>query len=375
MTNYIITNGRIIKNDQISENKSIVVENNKITAIEKSYEAYPSLPVIDAQNNFLCPALFELHIHGCGTFGFEKPDEGILKKTATFLAENGVHTFVPTLQCNEDTIEQLGKELEADRDLQKRIPGFYVEGPFVNPVKKGGIQEKHIKKPDRDYLHKLHELSRGFIRLMTIAPELEGNSVIYQELKKLEIIPCFGHSDAVLKNIPDFTENETINMTHLFNGSSGVSHRDAGLAMLPFINRSVFFELNADLVHCNRESVVMTWLNCNRDRLLLITDAVISAGLKYGEYTYYNKPVVSGENGVRYKGNDVLVGSNCLIRDVIRKLIEVTGASLPEAVACATSNPAKLLGIDDRKGCIEVGMDADLILLDDELNVVRNFTN
>lgn len=372
MNSYIISNSRVIQRNQIIDNKFIIVENKKIIAITDKCDAYPTFPIIDANKCYCAPGLIEMHIHGCSTFGFEIPEEGILEKTAGFLAQQGVNTFVPTLQCDESTIAQLAGELDADSSLQKKVPGLYIEGPFISTIKKGGIQEKHIRQPDYDYLKKLDELSKGYIKLMTIASELENSERIFNALPGFGIIPCFGHSNAELQEIPQFDDNETVSITHLFNGMSPVSHQTTGLAMLPFVNRHIFFELNTDGIHLNRDSIAMCYFNLNRERLVLITDAVISAGLKQGEYTYYNKPVVSGENGVRYKHNDVLIGSNSLILDVIKNLIDITGAPVYEAIKFATANPAKLLGIDSYKGSIEVGKEADLILLDDELKVVRN---
>ncbi len=374
MDNYIVANSRIIQRNQILKNKFIIVENGKIVAISENCDAWPSFPIIDGNNHYCAPALIEMHIHGCSTLGFEIPEGGILEKAAFFLAQQGVNTFVPTLQCDEATIARLANELESDRALQQKIPGLYIEGPFISTVKKGGIQVKHIRKPDTDYLQKLVDLSKGYIRLMTLAPELDSSKSVFHALSEYGIIPCFGHSNAELKDSLAFNPDSTVSMTHLFNGMSPVSHHTAGLAMLPFINRDIFFELNADCIHLNRESIAMSYNNCNHERLLLISDAVISAGLKRGEYTYYDKPVISGDRGVRYKDNDVLIGSNCLVREVVKRLIETTGATLHEAIAFATFNPAKLLGIDDRKGSIDIGKEADLIFLDDELEVVRNLT-
>lgn len=119
----------------------------------------------------------------------------------------------------------------------------------------------------------------------------------------------------------------------------------------------------------------MSFQHLNHDRLILITDAVISAGLEYGAYTYYDKDVTSGKNGVRFKDNDILIGSNSLILDVIKNLINITNAPIYEAIRFASHNPFKLLGEDSNRGSIEVGKEADLIIFDNDFNIKMNLGN
>jgi len=375
MDTYIISNGKIIQTDQVLYDKHLVVENVKIVAITDSCEEYENYPIIDAKNCYVSPGLVESHIHGCGEYGFDIECENVIEKTAEFLSQYGANTFIPTIQCNETTLKMLTDELDSNRALQKRVPGIYIEGPFISTIKKGGIRDKHIKETDVDYLKKIIELSKGYIKLMTIAPELEGIEIIFTMLKENNIIPCFGHSNAELKDIPSLQSDDTINMTHLYNGMSPISHKMSGLSMLPFINSNIFFELNADCIHLSKEIIELSYQHLNHDRLLLITDAVISAGLKKGEYTYYDKEVISGTNGVRYKDNDVLIGSNCLILDVIKNLITITDAPIYEAIKFATYNPVRLLGAEYNKGSIVLGKDADIILFDDDFNVSMNLIN
>ena len=142
--------------------------------------------------------------------------------------------------------------------------------------------------------------------------------------------------------------------------------------MFPFINRNTFFEVNGDGVHVNDEALKMCFNNLNRDRLILTSDAVISAGLAYGEYSSYSRTIVSNEKGVRYKDNHVLMGSNQLVNDILKRFIKLTGAPLYEAVRFVSYNPCVLLGIESKRGSIDPGKEADLIFLDEDYNVVRN---
>ncbi len=206
---------------------------------------------------------------------------------------------------------------------------------------------------------------------MTVAPELKGSDTIINELPNYGIIPCLGHSNAELSDV-SIPEGEKVSMTHLFNAMSPVTHKKSGLGMLPFLNKDVFFELNGDGIHVSDEAVLMCYKNLNKEKLILVSDAVISSGLEYGEYESYGRSVTSNEKGVRYKEDNVLMGSNLLINNIVKRFIKLTGASLSEAVQFASLNPSVLLGIDSKRGSLETGKEADIILLDQEYNVVAN---
>ncbi len=372
MKTFAITNSRIIQKDGILEGKHLIVRNGIISAISGSLPRANDMPVIDGGGHYLAPGLVELHIHGGGEHGFDaapkKPHT--IAAMAACLAEHGVNTFLPTTQSDPEVIEALAVEIENSPWLQNRVPGIYVEGPFVNAGKRGGILSCYIQSPDRDALDRLVVLSRGSIVMMTFALELDGSHEIIRGFAEHGIIPCLGHSDWGLGRIP--SDLKGWNITHLFNAMSGISHKTPGLAMLPFLNRDVFFELNADGIHVCKEAVDMCYRHLNREKMILISDAVVSAGLPYGEYEYFDRRVVSGKDGVRYKDDGTLIGSNKFVDDVMRSFRAVSGASVAETVRMVTANPCELLGISERKGSIEVGKEADLILLDDELRVKRN---
>ncbi|MFC1725461.1 N-acetylglucosamine-6-phosphate deacetylase [candidate division KSB1 bacterium] len=372
MKNYIVKNGRVILRDRILTDTIIVVENGKIKEITTDSQNQPDYKIIDAQGHYVSPAFVELHIHGCEDFSIESGEEDILEKICGFLQKRGINTFVPSIQCKENILAITAAELKSKKFLQEFIPGIYVEGPFVNPKKRGGILPEFVKAVDLDYLEKLIEISHDFIKMMTAAPELEGSRELIESLLKENIIPCYGHSDCELKDIHKFKGSSRFNITHLFNAMSTIDHKRSGLAMLPFIDREIFFELNCDGVHLSPEIIKLCYENLNHERMILISDAVISAGKAHGCYKYYEKEVISDGNGVRYKDNNILIGANCLVNDVMKKFIGFTGAPIEKAVQFVTYNPCKLLGIENKKGSIKTGKDADLIIFDDEFNIIRN---
>ncbi len=368
MNRVIIKNGKIILPDRVVENGCVVMENGIIREIAEQYEPRGEEKWIDAEGNYVSPGFFDTHIHGAGHAVWEMPDEEAFRGICNFLISRGVTSFMPTILPNEDYIRSLVKNINAAPEFSENILGIYIEGPFVNPEKKGGINPEYIRKPDVDYLKRIIDLTEGKLKMMTVAPELEGIDGIIGYMTGKNIIPALGHSLASLDVA--LTKTRAKNITHLFNAMSGISHKSPGLAALPFVNKDIFTELNGDGIHIDDQIIKMCFDHLNRDRLIFITDAVISAGLPYGNYFYdTDKPVISSERGVRYKDNDVLIGSSFLIPDVLRHLKKVTGGKMHELIKTVTLNPAKLLSVDKEYGSIEIGKKADIVIFDEDFVV------
>jgi N-acetylglucosamine-6-phosphate deacetylase len=280
-----------------------------------------------------------------------------------------VTTFLPTLLCKEAELEALAAAIGEAGISDSELPGIYVEGPFVNPVRRGGIGADTIREPNSAYLGKLINLTKGRLKFMTVAPELPGAREIIARLQAVGVLPCLGHSDCVLERIslPD----GRFSITHLFNAMSPFSHKDSGLAMLPFLDRRPYVELNGDGVHVNEAALRVCAAAIDPDRLMLISDAVIAAGMPYGEYSYYGTKIVSGRDGVRYADSGTLMGSNRLVPDVLRNWLAVTGSSVENAVRMLSLTPAQALGIDERRGAIAPGLEAALVVWDGDFESVR----
>ncbi|MEN8229644.1 MAG: N-acetylglucosamine-6-phosphate deacetylase [Bacteroidota bacterium] len=368
--NAIIKNGKIIVPDRIIEDHYLIIEEGRIKEISTEFDENKNYDIIDAHQNYVSPGLFDTHIHGAGSGSFETPDKDLFTGLCNFLLENGVTTFLPTILCNEVYIKTLARNINSNPEYKKRIPGIYIEGPFVNPDRKGGINPRYILKPDIEYLKRIIDLSEGLIKMMTIAPELEGIDIIIDYLLDNNIIPSFGHSNTTLNNA--LSKVSVKNITHLFNAMSGISHKEAGLAALPFINRNIFTEVNGDGIHIDNEIIKMCFDNLNRDKLIFIADAVISAGLPYKNGFYdTDKEIESSERGVRYTENDVLIGSSFLIPDVLRNVAKITNADMSELIKTVTLNPAKLLSVDNEYGSIEIGKRADIVIFDDDFKIQK----
>jgi len=339
LNDCVLTNGRFILPKSVLDGGALVIESGKIRSVLEAGEKLPQgLPRRDLGGLWVTPGLVELHIHGAGGDNFgalpEDSEAGAacITRAAAFLRSRGVTTFVPTIVSREASIASLACALETLGRPREEIPGIYVEGPFVNPAMRCSIPLDAICDPDSRVLGRMLNLARGKMALMTLAPELPGYREMLARLEAVGVLPCLGHSDCDIDRIT--LPSGKFSLTHLFNGMSPISHKTPGLAMLPFLDRKPFVELNADGVHVNEAALRICASALEPDKLMLISDAA----------------------------SGVLTGSRRLAPEILRNWLRVTGSAVENAVRMLTLCPAQALGIDDRRGAIAEGLDAVLVV-------------
>lgn len=328
---------------------------------------------IPAAGVLASPALWEMHVHGCGGVSTENMSPQSLADMAGFLAGRGVGAFLPTTVADEGYLASLGDALHsAADDVRGRALGIHVEGPFVAPDRRGAIEEARIRPISIQYLERMISLSREKIRVMTFAPELPGAIMLADRLQNLGILPSLGHSAASYEALSPFDAVSPLSVTHLFNGMSGISHKEPGLAQWALLNKEVFTELNCDGTHVHDAGIRLALRARPWEKIVVISDAVAPAGLPSRAtgghvsppgpaHSLYGRPIVERGNGLYYEDTGVLVGSRCLVPDCIARLVRELDVPVASAVAMATLNPARLLGFP-RKGALLPGYDADVAL-------------
>jgi N-acetylglucosamine-6-phosphate deacetylase len=289
-----------------------------------------------------------------------------LAQMAGFLARKGIGAFVPTIVSDEHSIEALGaaiSSVRSDPAVRGRVLGIHVEGPFVSPSRRGAIPPELLREPSIEYLERMVSLSHGSIRILTIAPELPGSREVIDRLPGMGILPSLGHSNASYESLLEYEEMSPLGVTHLFNGMSGVSHKEPGLAQWALLNKTVFTELNCDGTHVHDAAVRLTLQSRPGDRMVAISDAVAPAGLPPDQPVgrLYGRQLAARGTGLFYADTGVLVGSRYLVPDEVARLISMFKVPVASAVAMATLNPARLLGFE-RKGALLPGYDADVAL-------------
>ncbi len=330
----------------------------------------PGCTRIDAGGSLVCPALWEQHIHGCGGISTEKMSPASLSEMAAFLARRGIGAFLPTTVPHEESLSALGAAIaatEADPAVRGRIPGIYVEGPFVAKSHRGAIPEDLLRPPSLEYLDQMVALSGRTIRMLTYAPELPQASLLPERLQKHGIIPALGHSAAAFADMAGCDSISPLCITHLFNGMSGVSHKDPGLAQWALLNRQAYAEVNCDGTHVHDAAVRLALRARPWEKLIVISDAVAPAGLPVSpgaagqKPTLYGKPLVVKGSGLFYEDTGVLVGSRFLVTDCLARLVHDFAVPFASAVGMATLNPARLMGYT-HKGALLPGYDADVAI-------------
>ena len=372
LADVVLTGGRVVLPRAVLERGAVVVRNGRIEAVlEPGERLPPDIPRRDLGRAWVTPGLVELHIHGCrgiafgalgGDAGAGDPTAGAeaLLRASAFLRSLGVTTFVPTVVSRAAAVSSLADALEELSPSHEDVPGIYVEGPFVNPARRGGIPLDALSEPDTRLLGRLINLARGRMAMMTLAPELSGYRETLARLEAVGVLPCLGHSDCDIGRIT--LPSGRFSITHLFNAMSPISHRQPGLAMLPFLDRRAFVELNPDGAHVNEAALMLCASGLEPDKLMLISDAAPPAGLPPGRYGDGDEALVSGDDGVRQERTGTLVGGRLLAPDLLRNWLRVTGASVPNAVRMLTLTPAQALGIEDRRGAIAPGRDAVFVV-------------
>jgi len=384
---YIIEGADLVLPDRILPKAVLVVQEGRIAALYPNNPPFKAAarcndaPIIHAEGAFVLPSLVELHIHGAGQFGFEcitQPAE--LLQVSQFLESKGIGCFVPTMLWNEESVVQLVAAIRAvdswhadgrqGGDNHACIPGIYLEGPFVNPAKRGGIAEENILSPDPLVALHILKISEGLLKICTMAPELPGIEKIYPIVQNAGVLVSLGHSQSTLSTI--HSPFHPFSITHLFNAMSGIDHKEGGLVNFAFSGTPDFIELNGDGVHVNASCLALSAKLIPEDSLILISDAVIGAGLPYGKFSYYGHTVISSKNGVRYADSGTLMGSNKLGIDIVKNFCAVTGLPLWKGVKAMSLIPRKALGIASEYGSIEIGKNADIFIWDKEMkNAVR----
>jgi N-acetylglucosamine-6-phosphate deacetylase len=360
---------------------TILIEGEKILAVGYPTEVQipPGTPVIDAAERIVVPGFIDTHIHGRdGSYFGEDPENSA--ELCRNIANTGVTSLLPTLASlfpTQDTLEIILSRIETLRQVMKRgtggaeILGIHMEGPYLSSADtaRGSQLVANLREPSVGELHQMVEAAEGTIRKMSIAPELPGALDMIREMIKLNIVPCAAHSTATYEQAMESVQAGLCCATHVFNGMIPLHHRKPGLLGAVLTCDELHAELIADGQHVS-EVAMKILVRCKGvDRIHLITDNTSWAGMPNGTYEDGDRTIVKEDERV-YAVNGTLVGSVAAMNFCVSNVIRSLGLSLSEAVQMASLNPAVLIGMEDRKGSLAPGKDADLVVLNDDLEVV-----
>jgi len=371
----IIKNAKIYAENEIIEHGYLVIENGKISSIEAGEYVGESedVQIIDGSGKSLIPGFIDGHIHGANNADVMDGTEEALHTMADFLPKEGTTSFLATTMTQSD--ENIEKALASiavyeNKAGQAEILGAHLEGPFVNIDKKGAQPGEYVTPPNLETFHRWQKIADGKIKTITMAPEcdpLQGE--FSQTLAKEGVNVSAGHTASNYAEIKQAQADGIQQLTHLCNAMEGVHHRDIGAVGAFMLLPGLKAELIADNIHVSKEMMQLVYNNVGSEKLILITDSMRAKGLPPGEYELGGQPVhVSEDRATLVEGNS-LAGSILKMVDGAKHLLALEGVTLKDIVKMASENPAKQINVFDRKGSIALGKDADILLIDEELNI------
>lgn len=365
-----IINGRIVLKDRVVENSALLYS-DVIEGIVPADKLPEGVEIIDAKGGYVAPGLIDLHIHGYLGKDVCDGEEESIRTISKGLLANGVTGYLPTTMTVDMKI--IRKALEVCRALKEEsrdwegsaILGCHAEGPFISEKKKGAQDPKYILKPDAKFVKEYADI----IRIITLAPEEDEDFKAISEIRRdTDVIVSMGHTSADYETAMKSTEAGVRHATHLFNAMTPLAHRAPGVVTAA-LNSDVSAELIVDTFHVNPVFYNMLWKLKGR-KLCFITDCLPAGGLPEGEYTLGGQKII-------YRGivcrlaDGTVAGSILHLNKGVWNVYSNSDIPLYECVNCASLNPATVLGLDSRKGSIEIGKDADIIITDGEFNVQK----
>lgn len=367
-----IREGRIEKIEEIGERKVVNDVNEVINVVNERLaddvegEGYEHL---DGKGQLLIPGMIDVHIHGANGFDMMDGTEESIQQVSLACASNGCTSFLATSVSS--TIEDLLAMIRSvkrviGREAGAKIAGIHLEGPYLNPKRKGMQNETFLRHPDIDEMKLIFSEAEGLVRMVTIAPELPGGIELISYLKEQGVIIAIAHSDATYEEAKVAFAAGASHVTHCFNGMRPIHHRDPGLIVAAFEEEHVSLQAIADNVHLHPAIIRLMHRIKGPEGMVLITDALQAMGLGDGIYSFGGHQVQVSE-GVARLGDGTLASSTVTMNEALRHTV-ATGIPLLDAVRMASTTPAAILGLD-RLGAIELGRAADLVLLDDRYQV------
>ena len=357
--------GRLVLDDRVVPGR-LSIDGGVITAVEVDVSDVG----VDAP--YIAPGFVDVHVHGWGGHD-AMGDAAALDGMARALLRRGVTSFLPTAVTAP--LGELAAFADRVRAWMPSAPtdgaeplGFNLEGPFLAPAKRGAHAEAHLRAPGSTPRSELDGLVDG-LRLLTVAPELDGATDLIRWLRGQAVAVSVGHSAADAEQVWHAYEAGARSTTHLFNAMTGVDHRSPGVAVAALLEDDAYVELIADGVHVHPAIWPLITRLKPADRLLLVSDALSVAGTSDGRGRIGGLEIEVRAGRATLAGTDTLAGSVIALDSAVRN-VTTAGIPLTDAIAAASRNPLELLGVTDR-GRLAVGQRADVIELDEDLSVRR----
>ena len=364
----IIKNANVFTSDHRFVQGDVTVTGDRFSVVLEKADGDGQ--VVDAAGLYMIPGLVDIHFHGCKGADMCDGTQEALDIITAYEAGVGVTSVCPaTMTIPKDELLAVMKNAGAySYKGGAHLVGINMEGPFISASKKGAQAAENIIPCDYEYFRQLQDAANGLIRLVDIAPE-EPGAMEFIDRTKSEVVISIAHTVSDYDTACEAIRHGASHATHLYNAMPPLNHRNPGVIGAVRDSQSCHVELICDGIHLHPATVRATFQLFTDERIILISDSMRATGLKDGEYTLGGQNVTVRGKHATLTENGALAGSVTNLMDCMITAVKEMGIPLESAVACATMNPAKAIGIYDRCGSISTGKSADLVLLDKNLNI------
>jgi N-acetylglucosamine-6-phosphate deacetylase len=357
----VLSADKVIVPDGVLAPGWVEVADGRITAVEAGRPERA-----DHHGAVIVPGFVDIHCHGGGGASFDSADADECARAAAFHRERGTTTLVASLvTAAPEDLERRAAVL-SDLAADGVVAGIHYEGPFLSPARKGAHDPALLREPDPATVDRL--LKVPHVRMVTVAPELDGGLDALRRVRDAGALAAVGHTDATYDVTRRAVAAGARVATHLFNGMRPLHHREPGPILALLDAPDVVVELIGDGVHLHPAVVAHVARTTGAGRATLVTDSIAAAGMSDGDYALGGLDVEVRDGVARLAGGGSIAGSTATAASVFRRAVLDSGLSLTDAVRLAATTPAELLGLDDR-GAVAPGRRADLLVLDDDLTV------
>lgn len=366
------------------ERPLVLIEDGKITRLgSQASLAVPNCRVINYGEAILAPGLVDIHIHGGAGHDVMEGDPAVLPVIESLLAQHGVTSYLPTtvtapLDLTLAALERLADAIESSSDqagngTRARPRGIHIEGPFLSHARRGVHPPENLVAPSLDVFERLWQASRGQIKLMTIAPELDCALEVIAEAVKRGVTVSLGHSDAQIDAARAGFTAGARHATHTFNAMRPLNHRDPGLLGLVLTDPRISADIIADGIHVDPVVVELFMRMKGPEKAVLITDATAATGMPEGHYRMgaFEFEVRDG----KCLANGTLAGSLLTLDVAVQNVMKFAKLDLQDALRTATLNPAKVAGMAQNAGILAAGAPADIVVMNSEHKVLKTIVH
>lgn len=373
MNTQIIKGPKIYTKDAILENSAIEIQDGKIKNIGIGFSNTSN--ILEFPSNWhLIPGMIDMHIHGAAGADTMDATEQALDTISSVLVKEGVTSFLAATiseesEAIENALTTVANYVRNKKEITgAEILGINLESSFLSAEKCGCQNANYFVAPSIDLFKHWQELANNLIKIVTIAPELDNALEFIKYLHESQIIASLGHSNATYEEAVAAIAAGGSQATHIFNAMRSIHHREPGIVTAALLSDKISTEIIADGVHVHPAILQLIYKLKGADKIILVTDGMRAKYLKDGIYEYGGEQVIVKDNTAKL-ADGILAGSVLKMDAAFRNMLKFTDCTLKDAIKMTSENPAKQLNIFDRKGSIAVGKDADLVILDENLQV------